>query len=186
MIPQEKSEAVTWALREAFGVTTFEDIRMLTKGRSGALVYRIVVGGSPFLLRIVTRTQDPTLPDHITCMRTAVEAGLAPPIRYISIPDKIAITDFVESVPFPRNEALVRMPAIPADPACTAGVPRKGAPSQHVLHVSDEQGTCSRRLHAEISGRESSPPKRKRAPFQLAPATVSGLPAYRFRYGVKS
>lgn len=112
MIPQEKAEAITRGLREAFGVTKFEDIRMLTNGRSGALVYRIVVGGSPFLLRIITRAQDPTLPDHITCMKAAVQAGLAPHIRYISIPDKIAITDFVESVPFPRNEALVRIPAV--------------------------------------------------------------------------
>lgn len=112
MIPQEKIEAVTRGLQEAFGATTFEDIRMLTKGRSGALVYRIIVRGSPFLLRIVTRAQDPTLPDHITCMKAAVGAGLAPPIRYISIPDKIAITGFVETVPFPRNEALARMPAV--------------------------------------------------------------------------
>jgi thiamine kinase-like enzyme len=112
MIPPEKSEAVIRGVREAFGVTTIEDIRMLTNGRSGALVYRIVVGGSPFLLRIVTRAQDPTLPDHFACMEAAVEAGLAPRIRYTSIPDKIAITDFVESVPFPRNEALVRMPTV--------------------------------------------------------------------------
>lgn len=112
MIPQEKSEAVTRGLREAFGVTTFEEIRMLTNGRSGALVYRIVVGGSPFLLRIITRSQDPTLPDHITCMKAAVEAGLAPHIRYASIPDRIVITDFVESLPLPVNEALIRMPAV--------------------------------------------------------------------------
>ena len=30
MIPQEKSEAVTRGLREAFGVTEFEDIRKMT------------------------------------------------------------------------------------------------------------------------------------------------------------
>ena len=31
MIPQEKTAAVTRGLREAFGVTEFEDIRMLKK-----------------------------------------------------------------------------------------------------------------------------------------------------------
>jgi hypothetical protein len=55
MIPQEKSAAVTQGLREAFGVTGFEDIRMLTRGHS-ALVLRIVVRGFPFLLKIITRT----------------------------------------------------------------------------------------------------------------------------------
>src|SRR4029077_17822977 len=107
VIPQEKSAAVTRALHEAFGVTEFEDIRMLTKGQSGALVYRIIVGGSPYLLRIITRTQDPTLPDHFRCMKSAAEAGLAPHIRYTSIEDRISMTDFVEAVPFPMAEALV-------------------------------------------------------------------------------
>jgi aminoglycoside phosphotransferase len=111
MIPQEKSEAVTRGLREAFGVTMFEDIRLLTRGLSGALVYRIVVGGSPFLLRIITRIDDPTLPHHFTCVKAAAEAGLAPPVWYTSVEDRMAITDFVENIPFPVNEALVRMPA---------------------------------------------------------------------------
>jgi len=55
MIPQEKSAAVTLALREAFGVTEFEDVRKMTKGHDSALVLRIVVRGSPFLLRIIVR-----------------------------------------------------------------------------------------------------------------------------------
>jgi hypothetical protein len=38
MIPQEKSEAVTRGLREAFGVTAFEDIVRLTKGHTSSLV----------------------------------------------------------------------------------------------------------------------------------------------------
>ena len=55
MIPQEKSAAVTRGLREAFGVAEFEDIRLLNKGHS-ALVFRIVVRESPFLLKVITRT----------------------------------------------------------------------------------------------------------------------------------
>lgn len=51
MIPQENSAAVTRGLREAFGVTAFEDICMLTKGHTSSLVFRIVVQGSPFLLK---------------------------------------------------------------------------------------------------------------------------------------
>ena len=112
VIPEDKSAAVARGLREAFGVEEFEDIAMLTKGQSGALVYRIIVRGSPYLLRIVTRTQDPTLPQHFTCMKAAAEAGLAPQIFYTSIEDRISITGFVDAVPFPMAEALIRMPAI--------------------------------------------------------------------------
>jgi aminoglycoside phosphotransferase (APT) family kinase protein len=112
MIPQEKTAAVTEGLREAFGVTSFEDICMLTKGLSSALVFRIVVRGSPYLLRIITRTDainDPTR--QFACMKAAAEASIAPQVRYTSIPDRISITDFVEAVPFPITDALVRMAA---------------------------------------------------------------------------
>jgi hypothetical protein len=43
MIPETKHAAVARALREAFGVSEFEDIRILTTGLSSALVFRIVV-----------------------------------------------------------------------------------------------------------------------------------------------
>ncbi|MBS1800298.1 MAG: phosphotransferase [Acidobacteria bacterium] len=113
MIPQEKSEAVTRSLREAFGVTEIEDIRPITKGRTSALVFRVVARGSPFLLRIIMRPNAMIGPArHFTCMRAAAEAGLAPHVWYTSIEDGISITDFVEEVPFPVSEALVRMPAM--------------------------------------------------------------------------
>jgi hypothetical protein len=112
MIPQEKSAAVTRALREAFGVTAFEDIRMMTRGLTSSLVFRIVVRGSPFLLKIITRpyTLD-TLTCMFACLKAAAEAGLAPRVWHTSIEDQISITDFVEAVPFPIADALARMPA---------------------------------------------------------------------------
>ena len=110
MIPQEKNEAVTRGLREAFGEAEFEDISRLTRGRSpGILVFRIVVQGRAYLLRIIMRTDDPTR--HFTSMTAAAAAGLAPHVWYTSIPDRISITDFVEVVPFPAAGALVRMAA---------------------------------------------------------------------------
>src|SRR5260370_2499525 len=109
MIPREKIAAVTQGLHEAFGVTTFEDIRMLTRGHTSAMVFRIVVQGSPYLLRIIIRPNDPTR--HFANMRSAAEAGLAPRVWYASVADKLAITDVVEAVPFPVTEALVRIPA---------------------------------------------------------------------------
>ena len=113
MIPQEKSAAVTVGLRTAFGVTGFEDIRRMTKGHDFALVFRIVVRGSPFLLRIIMRPNAMVGPEReFACMKAAAEAGLAPSIRYTSIEDGISITDFVEEASFPATEALVRMPAM--------------------------------------------------------------------------
>src|SRR5258708_35101676 len=109
MIPQEKSAAVTRALHDAFGVTEIEDIRMMTKGNATSGVFRIVVRGSPFLLKIIMRTDDPTR--HYTNMKAAAEAGLAPRVWYTSIEDKISISDFVEEAPFPVVDALVRLPA---------------------------------------------------------------------------
>jgi len=113
MIPQEKSAAVTRALREAFGATEFEDIRRITKGQTSALVFRIVVRGTPYLLRIIMYKNSMLGPErNFTCMRTAAKAGIAPNVWYTSVEDQISITDFVEEVPFPAEQALVSMPTV--------------------------------------------------------------------------
>jgi hypothetical protein len=111
MIPEEKREAVTRALQGAFGVAAFEEIEMLTRGQTSALVYRIVVQGIPRLLRIIMR-EETTTHHHFTCMEAAAGAGLAPLVWYTSLEDRIAITDFIESVPFPADEARTRMPEL--------------------------------------------------------------------------
>jgi hypothetical protein len=108
MIPEEKRAAVARGLQEAFGVTEFEEIRMM-KDLAQSMVFRIVVRGSPFLLKLNTRSGDPTC--QLTCMRAAAEAGLTPRIRYAGS-DGISITDFVEPVSFPASEALVRLPKV--------------------------------------------------------------------------
>jgi len=117
MIPETKKDAVARALREAFDVTGFEDIRMLTAGLSPALVFRIVVRGCPYLLRVIMSTDGAVGPGqgdqtrHFTCMKLAGVAGIAPRVWYTSTEDRVAITDFVEARPFPRTETLVRLPA---------------------------------------------------------------------------
>jgi thiamine kinase-like enzyme len=108
MIPEEKSAAVTRGLREAFGVTDVEEISKITIVNTP--VFRIVVRGSSYLLKIDTRTSDPTR--HFACLRAAAEAGLAPHVWYTSIEDRILITDFVETTSFPAADALVRIPAV--------------------------------------------------------------------------
>jgi aminoglycoside phosphotransferase (APT) family kinase protein len=109
MIPQEKIAAVTRGLNEAFGVVAFDHIRDLTDRPGSNPVFRIVVRGSRYLLRINTRAGDMT--HHFFCMQAASEAGLAPRVWYTSAEDRISITDFVEAVPFPARDALRRVPA---------------------------------------------------------------------------
>ncbi len=109
MIPQETSAAVTLGLKEAFGVTHFEDIRDLTERPGSNRAFRIVVEGSAYLLRINTRAGD--MKRHFTCMEAAADAGLAPRVWYASAEDRISITDFVEALPLPTSDALVRIPA---------------------------------------------------------------------------
>lgn len=110
MIPSEKRMAVVRALDQAFGVREFEDIQAVTGGHTSSLVFRIVVRGAPFLLKIILRADSPAR--HYTCMRAAAEAALAPRVWYTSVDDKISITDFVEAKPFPMADALVRMPEV--------------------------------------------------------------------------
>ena len=117
MIPETKKDVVAHALREAFGVTGFDDIRMLTAGLSSALVFRIVVRGCPYLLRVMMSTDaapgpgrgDPT--NQFACMRKGAEAGIAPRVWYTSTEDRVSITDFVEARPLPATEAVGRLPA---------------------------------------------------------------------------
>jgi aminoglycoside phosphotransferase (APT) family kinase protein len=83
----------------------------MTRGLSSDLVFRIVVQGSPFLLRIMTRIDETNDPTRIfTAMGTAAEAGLAPRVWHTNMEDGISITDFVDEVPFSATEALVRIP----------------------------------------------------------------------------
>lgn len=112
MIPELKQQAVARALRQAFDTDTFEDIRPLTAGLSSALVFRIQVRGRPYLLRVITRTDalsDPTR--WFACMTSAAEAGIAPRVWYTNTEDRIAITDYVEARPLPREDAVVRLAA---------------------------------------------------------------------------
>jgi thiamine kinase-like enzyme len=109
MIPPEKSAAVTRALNETFGVTEVGDIHDLSARPGSNRAFRIIVRGSPYLLRINTRPGDMTR--HFTCMQIAADAGLAPRVLYASAEDRIAITDFVEAVPLTPADALVRIPA---------------------------------------------------------------------------
>lgn len=107
MIPEEKKAAVARALQETFGVSEPQEIRDLTERPGSNRAFRIVVRGSAYLLRINTRLGD--MKRHFDCMQAAAHAGLAPRVLYTDIEDRLSITDFLNAVPFPPQEALVRV-----------------------------------------------------------------------------
>ena len=111
MIPAAHTAAVERALQSTFGVAACDGVQALTAGLSPALVYRIEVGGCPYLLRInLSPISDPAR--WFACMGAAAAAGLCPKVRYTSLEDKISITDFVERRPLLRSAALRLLPPL--------------------------------------------------------------------------
>jgi hypothetical protein len=113
MIPKTKQTAVKNALQATFGTGEFEDIRELTGDLTSALVYRIVVKGKPYLLRIITR--DDVKEDRVrqySCMKMAAGAGIAPRVWYTNVEDKVSITDFIEAQPFSIKDARAQLPGL--------------------------------------------------------------------------
>jgi aminoglycoside phosphotransferase (APT) family kinase protein len=117
LIPESHQSAVARAIKQAFGRDTFEDIRILTAGMSPARIYRIVVDGHPYLLRVILNTAAPSGPGqgdptrHYTAMRAAAQFRLAPRVHYTSIEDGVSITDFIDAHPLPLDEAALYIPA---------------------------------------------------------------------------
>src|SRR5882757_1372016 len=107
MIPQEKIAAATRGLSEAFGVAAFDDIRDLTERPGSNRVFRIVVRGSAYLLRINTRAGD--VRHHFGCMQAAAEAGPLP------------AGDALRRVPAALRtlHALPPFPVVPFNTTCT-------------------------------------------------------------------
>jgi hypothetical protein len=110
MIPETKKLAVTQALHSAFGVNEFDSLSPLDTGLSSALVFRMIVAGKPYLLKIFMPDALGDLAHQFNCMKPAAEAGIGPRIWYMSAEDRILITAFVEAKPFPIHEARLKLP----------------------------------------------------------------------------
>ncbi|HLX93030.1 MAG TPA: phosphotransferase [Puia sp.] len=110
MVSLEKQPEVKKALLTTFGVDNFENIKQLTKGLSGALVFKVMVHQRPYVLRIITRAETRDKPSYyFDCLRTAATAGLAPAVHYLNVEDRISITDFIETEYFPIRDARIKM-----------------------------------------------------------------------------
>jgi hypothetical protein len=113
MIPQEKSASVEKGLREAFGVTAFDAIHPMDAGLGSDLLLRMVVGGVSYSLRIMTRIDEINDPRRrFTCMTMAADVEIAPRVRYVDMEQGVCITDFVEEVPLPIDQARLLIPQL--------------------------------------------------------------------------
>lgn len=95
-IPEAKQPAVDRALMAAFGTTEMDSLATVSGGLSGALTYRIRVGGIAYLLRIETQ-RDAFKDPHrwYRCMAIAANGCLAPRVRHADAADGVAIMEFI-------------------------------------------------------------------------------------------
>jgi len=107
-LPQISHAAAREAVTSAFGAISILSIDPVLGGASGALTFRLGVHDRSYLLRMETSRSPLRNPHQYACMRIAAEAGIAPPLRYISDDAGVVIMDFVPGRPlsaYPRGPA---------------------------------------------------------------------------------
>jgi thiamine kinase-like enzyme len=111
VIPFAKREVVLHAISTAFGAPEIESVERITKGASGAGIFKITVNRVEYLLRIEgppDGLRDPAR--QYTCMRIAAGAGVAPPVIYANAVHGVAIIGYIRSKPtqakWAREESL--------------------------------------------------------------------------------
>jgi aminoglycoside phosphotransferase (APT) family kinase protein len=98
LIPSHKREAALRAIGAAFGAATVDSLERITKGASGAGVYKIIIDGTAYALRI--EGSPDSLRDsarQYTCLRIAADAGVSPRLLYSNVENAIAVTDFIQT-----------------------------------------------------------------------------------------
>ncbi len=122
MIPEANQAVVTRALQAAFGVSEYEDVQPLTGGLSTAQVYKIMVKGDPYLVKLLRQEVISDPKKEFACMQTAAGVGIAPRVRYANVEDRLLITDFIEARPLPHDplplivDTLRKLHALPGFP----------------------------------------------------------------------
>lgn len=103
-IPAGQRDAADRALAAAFGRRAVDDARLLKGGVSGALIYRIELGGRPYVLRVEPhRIALEHRVRNFHCMGAAARAGVAPAVLQADPAGGVAIMDFVEARPLSEH-----------------------------------------------------------------------------------
>jgi hypothetical protein len=103
-------EPVRAALDAAFGAARVDRIAPLGGGASGALPFRVEIGGRRFLVRVEGPASPLRNPHQYESMRIASEAGIAPKVHHIDEAGRVAVMDFIEEQPltaFPGGPAAL-------------------------------------------------------------------------------
>ncbi len=96
-IPAAKLAAIEIALSEAFNTIDVTSINTLVDGLSGSSVYKIVVNGKSYLLKLsLLNDTKNAFSDNAVL---AAKAGIAPQLHYENKLQGISISDFVNSKP---------------------------------------------------------------------------------------
>jgi aminoglycoside phosphotransferase (APT) family kinase protein len=128
-IPDDRRATARSAVTAAFGSAPITALQPVTSGAS-ALIYRIEVADRPCLLRLESFQRDEVRdPERAyRCMRTAVEAGVAPALHHADSAAGVAIMDFVprrslsghpsgpKGLAHDLGELVARLQATPAFP----------------------------------------------------------------------
>ncbi|HEY6901862.1 MAG TPA: phosphotransferase [Puia sp.] len=94
LIPEPRRAGVETALTEAFRSTAIDSISLLAGGLSGSAVYKIVVDGRVYVLKL-----DVPSGHSSPALMRASEAGIAPRVYYREASTGVTITEFIESRP---------------------------------------------------------------------------------------
>lgn len=111
LISWTRRGVVDRAIAAAFPGAAVEAAERMVWGASGAGVFKLTVGGAPYVLRLERPPSPHTDPArHYACLKIAAEAGLAPPLLYGNAEDRVAVMGFVQAtpgdLPQPRQAAL--------------------------------------------------------------------------------
>jgi hypothetical protein len=70
------------------------EIQRITEGLSSSAVYKIIVDGGSYVLKLGSTT------DNYECMEIAARAGVAPPLYFLDVTHSVSISGFIEKKPF--------------------------------------------------------------------------------------
>ncbi|MBL6854551.1 MAG: hypothetical protein ISQ86_14280, partial [Alphaproteobacteria bacterium] len=98
-VPAARREAVAAALRGTFGSRTVDAVTPLSGGASGAMVFRVDGGGTPYMLRAEGTPSPLRNPHQYLSMQIASDAGIAPKLLYLDDAAGVVVTDFVVQRP---------------------------------------------------------------------------------------
>jgi aminoglycoside phosphotransferase (APT) family kinase protein len=106
LLPRASRDAVAAAVASTFAAP-IEGLSPLGGGLSGSLVYRMVVAGRAYLLRVaVTRDHFRDPRRHFACLKIAAQVELSPAVHHLDDQAGIAITDFIAAAPFAAMHRL--------------------------------------------------------------------------------